>query len=124
MWNTPTQERLSRIPKLYETEGTPLQQKLIYLHFFIGGCDWYPVEFDGKDLFFGFVILNDIENAEWGYFSLSELKSIRLSGYYEIDCEPEEYWEIKPASRVDKISQAQGWDQQITPFNQLNTVSP
>ena len=40
MWNTPTTDRLSKIPKLYETEHIPLQDKLIYLHFFIGGCDW------------------------------------------------------------------------------------
>jgi hypothetical protein len=41
MWNTPTREELDRIPKLYETENTPLKEKIIHLHFFIGGCDWY-----------------------------------------------------------------------------------
>jgi hypothetical protein len=77
MWNTPTEDRLSRIPRLYETEHTPLQEKLIYLHFFIGGCDWYIAEFDGEDLFWGFAILNDdFQNAEWGYISFSELKSL------------------------------------------------
>ena len=59
MWNTPTEDRLSRIPRLYETEHIPLQDKLIYLHFFIGSCDWYIAEFDGEDLFWGFAILND-----------------------------------------------------------------
>ncbi len=39
MWNTPTKKRLSKIPKLYETEGVALKDKLIYLHFFIGDCD-------------------------------------------------------------------------------------
>jgi len=64
MWNQPTRQRLAKIPKLYETENIPLKDKLIYLHFFIGDCDWYIAEFDG-DLFWGFAILNgDYEMAE------------------------------------------------------------
>ncbi len=47
MWNEPSKERLSRIPKLYATEHSPLKDKIVYLHFFIGGCDWYIAEFDG-----------------------------------------------------------------------------
>ena len=92
MWNTPTEDRLSKIPRLYETEHIPLQDKLIYLHFFIGSCDWYVAEYDGEDLFWGFVILNDdFQNAEWGYISFSELKSIRVGGWQKIDCELEEF---------------------------------
>ena len=59
MWNTPSQEQLDRIPRLYETENVPTEDKLIYLNFFIGGCDWYMAEYDGDDLFFGFAILNN-----------------------------------------------------------------
>lgn len=67
MWNQPTKEQLAKIPRLYETEGIPLKDKLIYHHFFIGGCDWYVAEYDGEDLFWGYVILNgDLEMAEWG----------------------------------------------------------
>ena len=65
MWNTPTRQQLDRIPRLYETENTPLEEKLIYLQFFIGGCEWYVSEYDGDDLFFGFAILNsDYEMAD------------------------------------------------------------
>ena len=64
MWNTPTKERLAKIPGFYQTEHIPLKDKLIHLHFFIGGCDWYVAEFDFEDLFFGFAILNnDFQNA-------------------------------------------------------------
>ncbi|GAB7023798.1 DUF2958 domain-containing protein [Salidesulfovibrio brasiliensis] len=81
MWNEPSPEQLDAIPRLYETETIPLENKLIHLHFFIGGCDWYAVEFDGEDTFFGYAILNrDWQNAEWGYFSLSELKAITVAG--------------------------------------------
>ena len=110
MWNTPTEDRLSKIPRLYETEHTPLQEKLIYLHFFIGGCDWYIAEFDGEDLFWGFAILNDdFQNAEWGYISLSELKSVKVGGWMEVDCELEEFWQVTKASEIEKIRKAHGW---------------
>ena len=88
MWNAPTERRLSRIPRLYETESVSLKSKLIHLHFFVGGSDWYIAEFDGEDLFWGFAILNnDLQNAEWGYISFSELKAIKISGWLEVDIE-------------------------------------
>ena len=99
MWNIPSKERLAKTPKLYETENIPLKDKLICLHFFIGGCDWYIAEYDGEDLFWGFAILNkDLQNAEWGYISFSELKSIKLDGWLEIECELEEFWQVKRAT--------------------------
>ena len=106
MWNIPSKERLAKIPKLYETENIPLKDKLIYLHFFIGGCDWYIAEYDG-DLFWGFVILNnDFQNAEWGYISFRELKEIKMDGWLEIDCEIEEVWQVCKASEIEKIKKA------------------
>lgn len=103
MWNIPAQERLNHIPRLYATESTSLQSKLVYLHFFIGGSDWYVCEFDGEDLFFGYAILNgDQMNAEWGYISFSELRDISVQGI-EVDCEPEDQWSPKPVSEIPKI---------------------
>jgi hypothetical protein len=114
MWNTPSAERLAKLPRLYETEQVGLKDKLIYLHFFIGGSDWYAIEFDGQDTFWGFAILNgDNLNAEWGYFSLTELQQIRVGGWVEVDCELEEHWEVRPASNVGKINQANGWHVEI-----------
>ena len=111
MWNIPTKERLGKVPGLYETEHTPLKDKLIYIHFFIGGCDWYIAEYDGgKDLFFGFAILNnDYQMAEWGYISFRELKSIKVKGWLEVDCEFEEYWKVRKASDIEKIRICHGW---------------
>ena len=110
MWNTPSEERLAKIPKLYETEEIPLHDKLIYLHFFIGGCDWYIAEYDGKDLFWGFVILNnDYELAEWGYISFSELRAIKIQGFLEIDCEHEEYFPVQKASAIENICKSNNW---------------
>lgn len=108
MWNEPSKEQLEKIPRLYETEDIPLEDKLIYLHFFIGGSDWYIAEYDGKDLFFGYAILNgDTEMAEWGYVSFKELRSLRVPPGFEVDCD--QYWEIRKASQVDKIKGANRW---------------
>jgi len=121
MWNVPSKKRLAKIPRLYETEHTPLQDKLIYLHFFIAGCDWFISEYDGDDIFWGFAILNnDLEMAEWGYISFKELKSIKINGRMEIDCELEEYWKVRKASEVDKIRIAHGW---VKKNNARQTIS-
>ena len=104
MWNQPTQERLAKIPRLYETENTALKEKFIYLHFFIAGCDWYIAEYDGDDLFWGYAILNDDhQNAEWGYISFRELKEIKINGWLEVDCELEEHWKVRKASEIERI---------------------
>ena len=104
MWNEPSKERLTKIPILYETENIPLPDKVIYLHFFIAGSDWYIAEYDSDDLFWGYAILNgDDVNAEWGYISFSELKTIKVNGWLEVDCETEESWKIRKASEVKGI---------------------
>jgi len=110
MWNTPTKETLNKIPRFYETEGLSLKEKIIHLHFFIGNTDWFVSEYDGHDMFFGFVCLNgDLEMAEWGYFGFSELKAIRIGPGFEVACEVEPFWEPRPANTIDLICKAQGW---------------
>ena len=102
MWNEPTKEQLAKIPRLYETEDIPLKDKLIYLHFFIGGCDWFIAEYDGEDLFWGYAILNgDLLNAEWGYISFTEMKEVKIRGWLEIDRDIN--WQIRKASEIDLI---------------------
>lgn len=112
MWNKPTQLQLSTIPPLYSTEETPLKEKVIHMHFFIGGSDWYAAEYsDG--LFFGFVILNnDYEMAEWGYFSLEELDSVKVS-FLEVDRDL--HFEPTQAQSIAEICKAQGWPKEVMP---------
>ena len=80
MWNMPSGAELLTIPKFYSSEEVPLKEKTVYMHFFLGGCDWYAAEYSPEErCFFGFVILNsDYEMAEWGYFSLDELASLKV----------------------------------------------
>lgn len=110
MWNKPSETELESLPPLYSTEGTPLKEKIIHMHFFIGGCDWYAAEYDSEEqLFFGFAILNnDLEMAEWGYFSLPELASLK-SSFVEVDRDL--FWDPVQAQCVDRICEAQGWKQ-------------
>lgn len=95
-------ERLKKIitemPKTYETEDIPSDKKMVYLHYFYGQSDWYIVEKDMEPdqlQAFGYVILNgDLENAEWGYISIEEIKDtnrIELDFYFD----PIEFGELK-----------------------------
>jgi hypothetical protein len=111
MWNIPNEEQLSQIPKLYETEHISLEDKIIYQHFFIFGCDWFICEYDGEDLFWGFCILNqDLFNSEWGYISLAEMQSLNIGG---IETDTDLYWKQCPAIDVDKIRKGNNWEMPV-----------
>jgi hypothetical protein len=104
MWNMPNEEELARIPKLYETENIPLKDKIIHLHFFIGGCDWYIAEYSPEeDLFWGYAILNgDTDNAEWGYISFKELRELVVGPAIEVDRDI--WWEPKSVKLTPAIT--------------------
>ncbi|EFK08790.1 conserved hypothetical protein [delta proteobacterium NaphS2] len=125
MWNEPTRERLNKVPLIHETEGVPLKEKMVHLHFFIGGCDWYICETDLRDLMWGFCILNnDYQMAEWGYVSLSELRDIKVNGWLEVDCEIEDVWKVRRAVDVDKIRIAQGWNKEESVSDLVRDLIP
>lgn len=83
MWNPPTKKQLEMIPKLYAQEK--VKDKKVYMKFFIGSWTWYATEFDGKDMFFGLVVTDMVPEGEWGYFTLSELKSVKVGPGIEVD---------------------------------------
>lgn len=67
------------IPRLYETQDTPAEEKIIYRKYEVAalGFFWLIAELDERQgLAFGYANLNDDEMAEWGYISLAELTSI------------------------------------------------
>lgn len=70
-----TIELRKRIPKLYSSENLGADT-VIQAKFFTpdSSWTWYVTEFDGEDTFFGIVHGHEIE---MGYFSLSELESIK-----------------------------------------------
>jgi hypothetical protein len=64
-----------KLPPLYSQEEKGLDA-IVWVKFFTpdGAWTWYATEFDGKDLFFGFVVGFE---GELGYFRLSELRQVR-----------------------------------------------
>jgi len=62
------------IPPLYTTEAS--KNPVAYTKFFTPDRNWtwYVLEFDGEDLCFGYV---EGFEKEYGYFRLSELRSVR-----------------------------------------------
>ena len=103
MWNEPVEKELRRLPRLYSTDDVPLHEKVIHMHFFLGGCDWYVAEYGPEErIFFNYAILNsDFQNAEWGYTSFDELRELRTRQGFEVDREL--YWRPKRAIEIDKI---------------------
>jgi hypothetical protein len=59
---------------------------------------WYVIEFDGEDLFFGYVVGHD---KELGYFRHSELQSIQ--GPFGLRIERDMYFEPEVLSRVKQF---------------------
>ena len=75
---------IDTMPASYETEETDTPDKIVHLHYFSGGSDYYIIEKDKgspddevkgiQQQAFGYAILNgDTINAEWGYISIAEL---------------------------------------------------
>ncbi len=106
MWNKPTENQLKVLPVFYSTENIPLMEKIIHMHFFLGGCDWYVAEYDKESQnYFGFVILNnDYGMAEWGYFNFIELCELNVE-FLEVDRDL--HFTPTKAKNIDKIKRAE-----------------
>jgi len=83
---------MSKIPKLYATDKVDAADKIVWLHYFTGGSDWWVTEYDPETgVAFGYACLNgDTQNAEWGYMSLPEMEEVYIAPFtiIERDC----YW--------------------------------
>lgn len=54
------------------------KDKIVHLHYFVGGSDWWLVELDDEDrIGFGYVSLaSHPDGREWGYVDLDELAEV------------------------------------------------
>jgi Protein of unknown function (DUF2958) len=84
-----------QLPALYSTEGEP--DPLMRVKFFTpdSGWTWFASEFDGEDIFFGWV---DGIEQELGYFSLAELQA--ATGPFGFHIERDIYFEPTRLSAV------------------------
>ncbi len=87
-----------KLPKLYETEEQG-DDAIAVCKFFTPDSNWkwYVVEFDGEDTFFGLVTGFE---TELGYFTLSELKTVR--GAFGLPIERDLYWEEMTVGEIKK----------------------
>ena len=92
--NLLTEEIRERLPPLYSQEGS---KAIVHVKYFTpdSSWTWYVTEFDGEDTFFGLV---DGLEKELGYFSLSELQSVR--GPLGLPIERDLYWTPKPLETI------------------------
>jgi Protein of unknown function (DUF2958) len=93
-----TKEIRAKLPKLYAQESAA--DPNAHVKFFTpdSGWTWYVTEGEargGDFLFFGYVI--GLE-AEWGYFALSELESVR--GPWGLPVERDLWFEPTPVSDI------------------------
>lgn len=85
---------IQTMPQTYQQ--TDSRDPVVYLHYFLGGSDWYITEKDmegGVEQAYGYACLNgDDEMAEMGYISIAELVALGA----ELDL----YWKQSPLSSV------------------------
>ena len=93
-----TKELINQLPKLYSCEE--IKDPTVVCKFFTPWAhwSWYAIEFDGDDLFFGYVAGHF---PELGYFRLSELKAIK--GPVGLKIERDLYFEPQPLSKIKSL---------------------
>ena len=91
-----TQEIRRKLPPLYSQEKLG-GKAVVHLKLFTpdSSWTWLATEFDGEDTFFGLV---DGHCKELGYFSLSELQSVR--GPMGLPIERDMYWKPKTLEEI------------------------
>ena len=91
-----TEEIRRKLPPLYSQERLG-GEAIAYLKLFSpdSGFTWWATEYDGKDTFFGLV---EGQEKELGYFSLSELESVR--GPLGLPIERDIHWEPRTLEEI------------------------
>jgi len=86
------EHKINTMPQTYETDGQG-DEAVAYLHYFIGGCDWYITEKDMEDEQLQAFGLASIQEVELGYISIEELKANNVE--IDLHFEPTTIGELK-----------------------------
>lgn len=88
------QDRVQTMPKTYEQDGKG-DQSTVYLHYFLGGADWYITERDMEDAQLqAFGLADWGYGPEWGYISIVEI----LANHGELDL----FWTPKTVKQMQE----------------------
>jgi len=93
-----TKELAKKIPLIWKQEALK-KEAICYLHYFYGSRDWYVLEYDWENEFFGIVIWEDIEY--WPFY-LSEFKDINKRAWYP-RIERDMYWNKCEVWQIEKL---------------------
>ncbi len=95
-----TKEIRANLPPLYSQENNP--DPTVWVKFFTPDSNWtwYGIEFDGEDLFFGWVVGFE---QELGYFSLHELETTK--GKMGLPIERDKWFKPMPLSKAKEQHQ-------------------
>lgn len=95
-----TEELKKTIPKMYSSEDTKLEDKVVYAKFFTPDSNWtwFILEFDGEDTLFAMV---HGLSKELGNVSLSELESVR--GPLGLKVERDKYFNPTKYSEIEEL---------------------
>ena len=109
MLNRPTESELLKLAGIKIDKNTPLEHRVIHMHFFLDGHDWYLAEYDPqRRRFFGYWVPNqDYQRARWDFFGLDELDQMRNGTNAQLVRNP--HWKPKRAIDVDRIRDAYAW---------------
>lgn len=91
-----TKELLKKLPPLYTNENVADPIAIVKFFHPFSNWTWYATEFDGTDTFYGLV--NGFE-SELGYFSLSELSSLKVRG---LGIERDKFFAPTPLSKLER----------------------
>jgi hypothetical protein len=95
-------QTISTMPKTYQTQEKGLKP-MVYLHYFIGGADWFIYEKDmegaGTLQAFGLADLFQ-DGGELGYISIDELVSTGIGAELDLHWTPKPLEEVRQARRM------------------------
>jgi len=95
----------SKLPSLGSTDRLPHDHVVVQAKFFTpdSSWSWFATEFDGDDTFFGLVVGFEVE---MGYYSLSELESVR--GPWGLPIERDRWFKPTPLSQLPEYARWAG----------------
>lgn len=108
----PSADEFAAVPALYDTEAIDSADKIVHLHYFVAGHDWYVLELEhDSGMAFTWATSSMCPEGELGYTNLQELETITAHapvrdggggflGRLPLVVERDLYWDKKPLGEV------------------------